>query len=62
MLKSNKHLMPYNLEILILLDDSNWENHIPKRLICDEELQIEDDDGSLVGNGEQQELDIDDDE
>ena len=61
-LKLNKHLMPYNLENLIVLDNSNRENHIPKRHISEEELQIEDDDGSLVENGKQQELDIDDDE
>ena len=35
-----------DLENLILLDNSNWENHIPKCPIFDEELQIEDDDGS----------------
>ena len=62
MLKLNKHLMPYDLEKLILLDNCDWENHIPKCPIFDEELQIENDDGSLVENGEQQELDIDDDE
>ena len=50
------------LKKLILLDNSDWENHIPKHLIFDEELQIEDNDGLLVENGEQQELDIDDDE
>ena len=33
MLKLNKHLVPYDLENLILLDNSDWENHIPKRLI-----------------------------
>jgi hypothetical protein len=44
------------------LDNSDYENRIPKQPIFDEELQIEDDDGSLVENGEQQELDIDDDE
>ena len=60
MLKLNKHLMPYNPEKLILLDNSDWKNHIPKHPIFDEELQIEDDDGSLVENGEQHELDIDD--
>jgi hypothetical protein len=37
------------------LDNSNWENDVPKRFIFDEALQIEDDDGSLVENGEQQE-------
>jgi hypothetical protein len=47
---------------LILLDNSDWDNHVPKRPIFDEELPIEDDDGSLVENCEQQELDIDDDE
>ena len=50
--------MPYNPEILILLENSDWENHIPKRPIFYEELHIEDDDGTLVENGEQQELDI----
>ena len=35
-----------DLENLILLDNSNWENHIPKCPIFYEELQIEDDDGS----------------
>jgi hypothetical protein len=62
MLKLNKHLMPYDPKKLILLGNSDWENHIPKRRVFDEELQIEDDDGSLVENGKQQELDIDDDE
>ena len=38
MLKLNKHLMPYDPENLIFLDDSNWENHIPKCPIFDEEL------------------------
>ena len=38
MLKLNKHLMPYDLENLILLDNLNWENHIPKSPIIDEEL------------------------
>jgi hypothetical protein len=33
MLKLNKHLMPYDLENMIVLDNSNWENHIPKRPI-----------------------------
>jgi hypothetical protein len=47
--------MSYDLEKLILLDNSDWENHIPKCLIFYEELQIEDDDGSLVENGKQQE-------
>jgi hypothetical protein len=54
--------MPYDPENLILLDNPNRENHIPKRLISYEELQIEDNDNSLVENGEQQELDINDDE
>ena len=58
----NKHLMPYNPENLILLDNSDWENHVPKRPIVDEKLQIEDNDISLVENGEQQKLDIDDNE
>jgi hypothetical protein len=49
-LKLNKHLMPYSLKKLILLDNSDWENHIPKGPIFDEELHIEDDDGSLVEN------------
>jgi hypothetical protein len=62
MLKLNKHLMPYDHENVILLDNSNWKNHIPKRPISNEELQIEDDDGSLVENGEQQKLDINEDE
>jgi hypothetical protein len=62
MLKLNKHLMPYNPESLILLDNFDWENHIPKRPIFNEDLQIYDDGGFLVENGEQQELDIDDDE
>jgi hypothetical protein len=48
MLKLNKHLMLYNPKKLMLLDNSYWENHIPKRPIYDEELQIEDDDSSLV--------------
>ena len=38
MLKLNKHLMPYDPQNLILLDDSNWEIHIPKCPIFDEEL------------------------
>ena len=62
MLKLNKPLMPYDHEKLISLENPDWNNHIPKRLIFDEELQIEDDDNSLVENGEQQELDIDNDE
>ena len=62
MLNLNKHLMPNDIENLILLDSSAWESHIPKRPIFDEGLQIGDDDGSLVEDGEQQELDIDDDE
>jgi hypothetical protein len=37
----------------ILPDNSNWKAHIPKRPIFDEELHIEDDDNSLVENGEQ---------
>ena len=41
MLKWNKHLMPYDLEKQILLDNSDWENHIPKRLIFDEELYVD---------------------
>jgi hypothetical protein len=35
--------MPFDPENLILLDNLNWENHIPKRLIFYEELQMEDD-------------------
>ena len=62
MLKLNKHLMPYYHEKLILLDNSDWKNHILNSPIFDEELEIEDDDGLLVENGEQQELDIDDNE
>ena len=54
--------MPYDLEKMILLDNSDWENYIPKRPIFDEELQIEDDDNLLVENGKQHELDIDDNE
>ena len=45
--------MPYDPENLTLLDNPNQEKHIPKRLIFYEELQIEDDDNSLVENGEQ---------
>ena len=52
MLKLNKHLMPYDPENLILLGNSDWEHHIPKRPIFNEELHIEDDDGSLVENSE----------
>jgi hypothetical protein len=33
MLNVNKHLVPYNLEGPILLDNSDWENQIPKRPI-----------------------------
>jgi hypothetical protein len=62
MLKLNRHLMSYDPKNLILLDNSIWENHILKHPNFYEELQIEDDDGSLVENGEQQELDIDDNE
>ena len=62
MLKLNKHIMPYDPKKLIMLDNSDWKNHIPKHLNLDEELQIKDDDSSLVENGEQHELDIDDDE
>jgi hypothetical protein len=48
-LKLNRHLMLYNLEKMILLDNSDWENHIPKRpIFFDEELHIYDDDGLLV--------------
>jgi hypothetical protein len=36
MLKLNKHLMPYDLEILIMLDNADWENHIPKCSIFEE--------------------------
>jgi hypothetical protein len=61
-LKLNKHLMPYDPENLILLNSFDWENHIPKYLIFDEKLQVENDDGSLVENGKQHELDIDDNE
>ena len=53
-LKLNKHLMSYNLEKLILLNNSDWENHFPKYPIFDEELHIEDDDGLVVENGKQQ--------
>jgi hypothetical protein len=61
MLKLNKHLMPYDPEKL-LLDNFDRKNHISKCPIFDEELQIEDDDGLLVENGEQHVLDFDDDE
>jgi hypothetical protein len=54
--------MPYDPENLILLNSFDWENHIPKYLIFDEKLQVENDDGSLVENGKQHELDIDDNE
>jgi hypothetical protein len=62
MLNLNKHLMTYDHEKLFLLDNFDWNNHIPKRPIFDEELQIEDDDGLLVENGEQHVLNFDDDE
>ena len=51
--------MPYDPKKSVLLDNSDWENHIPKRHVIDEELQIGDDDGLLVDNGKQRELDID---
>ena len=54
MLKLNKHLLPYDPENLILLDNFDWENHIPKHPAFDEEMQIEDDDNLLVKNDEQQ--------
>jgi hypothetical protein len=54
--------MPYDPEKLFLLDNSDWKNHIPNCPIFDKELQIEDDDGLLVENGEQHVLDFDDDE
>ena len=38
MLKLNKHLMPYDPKNLISVDNSSWENHIPKCPIFDEEL------------------------
>ena len=38
MLKWKKHLMPYDLAKLILLDISDWKNHIPKRLILYEDV------------------------
>ena len=38
MLKLNKHLMPYDPEKLILLDNSGWNNHIPKHPIFYKEL------------------------
>ena len=50
------------LKKLILLDNSNWENHIPKRLIFDEEPQMEEGDTLLVEDGEQRESNNDDDE
>jgi hypothetical protein len=62
MLMLNKHLMPYDPEKLFLLVNSDWKNHILERTIFDEELQIEDDDGLLVENGEQHVLGFDDDE
>jgi hypothetical protein len=37
-LKLNKHLMPYNPKVLILLDNSDRENRIPKHHIFNEEL------------------------
>jgi hypothetical protein len=54
--------MPYDPEKLFLLVNSYWKNHIPKRPIFFEELQIEDDDDLLVENGEQHVLGFDDDE
>jgi hypothetical protein len=33
MLKLNKHLMPYYPKRLILLDNSNWDNQVPKHPI-----------------------------
>jgi len=62
MLMLNKHLMPYDPEKLFLLVNSDWKNHILERTIFDEELQIEDNDGLLVENGEQHVLGFDDDE
>jgi hypothetical protein len=62
MLMLNKHLMSYDPEKLFLLDNSDWKNHIPKRPIFDEELQIKYDDGLLIENGEQHVLDFNDDE
>ena len=38
------------------------ESHSKTHYFCYEEMQIEDDDGLLVENGTQHELDIDDDE
>ena len=38
MLTLNKHLMPYDFEKLILLDNYDWENRIPKHPIFDEEM------------------------
>jgi hypothetical protein len=54
--------MSYNPEKLFFLHKSDWKNHIPKRPIFDEELQIEDDDGLLVEDSEQHILGFDDDE
>jgi hypothetical protein len=54
--------MPYDHEKLFLLDNFDCKNHIPKRPILYEELQIEDDDGLSVENGEKHVLDFDDDE
>jgi hypothetical protein len=62
MLMLNKHLMPYDPKKLFLLVNFDWKNHILERTIFDEELQIEDDDGLLVENGEQHVLGFDDDE
>jgi hypothetical protein len=33
MLKLNKHLMPYHPRKLILLDNSDWDNQVPKHPI-----------------------------
>ena len=33
MLKLNMHLMPYDPKHLILLDNSDWKNHMPKHPI-----------------------------
>ena len=38
LLKLNKHLMLYDPRNLILVDDSDWKNRIPKRPIFYEEL------------------------
>jgi hypothetical protein len=62
LLTLNKHLMPYDPEMLLLLDNSDWNNHTPKCPIFDEELQVKDDDGLLFENGEQHVLDFNDDE